>query len=463
MQDFLFKNFIMSWFYKYKKQNRLKYYQELRKRDLLTFEELIDIQTKGLKKLLDHCYTNIPYYRNLFNELDIHPEDIKDLKDYSKIPELRKQNIRDDFSRLIDPRLSKSKICYSATGGSTGIPLKIYKSTEDQERGFALRYRSNAWCGWETWNKSLWIVSDLKRLGELDNPKRRLGLWFKRRLLLDTKNYTNENMYKWIEQIKIFKPRYVYGYSTLLTEFSEFLVKNNISIEGIEGVFSTAEPLIARETMSKAFNAPVYDQYGSSEVPCIAHECKRGNMHINIDEILLEFVDTKGCPELKKIVCTPLYIYGMPLLRYNLGDCAIPSLKKCDCGLPYPVMELKVGRLADNFLSPIGKLVATCNLGWHITHITQDIKQYQIIQQDLSDFVVKLVSSEEVREANESSLRTLLYGLLGTTQVNIRFEYLDEILPGSNGKYRATISKVVDNFNKGGTRDFFNSSFVSNC
>ncbi|EKE04532.1 MAG: hypothetical protein ACD_20C00052G0007 [uncultured bacterium] len=448
MQDFIFKNFIFPLFYKYKKQNRIKYYHELRKRDFLTHEELLEIQTKRLKSLLNHCYSNIPYYRGLFDKLDMHPEDIKDLNDFSKIPELRKQNVRDDYEKLIDPRLPKSHICYSATGGSTGIPLKIHKSLEDQEFGFALRYRANAWCGWEVWNKSLWVVSDLKRLDELTTPKKRLGLLLKRRLLLDTKNYTKENMYNWVKQINAYKPKHVYGYSTLLTEFSEFLAENNITIEGIKGVFSTAEPLIARGTMSRAFNAPVYDQYGASEIPCIAHECKKGNMHINIDEVLVEFIDVEGCDEVKRIVCTPLYIYGMPLLRYDLGDCATHNFKKCDCGLPYPVMELKVGRLSDNFLSPVGKLVPTCNIGWHIAHVTKDIKQFQIIQETVSDFIIRLVSSEELKEENEENLKTLLKGLLGTSYVNIQFEYLNEIPPGSNGKYRATISKVAANFNK---------------
>lgn len=448
MSDFLFENFILPMFYTWKGLNRLNYYNDLKRRDHLQLESLLDIQNRKLGKLINHCYENIPYYKNMFNRLDIHPKDIKTLEDYARIPELKKQNIRDNFGEIIDPRLPKDQIVYSATGGSTGIPLKIYKSVEDQEYGFALRYRSNAWCGWEIGHKSLWVVSDLKRLTELTSLKKKLGLVLKRRLLLDSRNYTRQNMYGWVNQVNMFKPAQVYGYSTLLTEFSQFIADNNLHIEGIKGVFSTAEPLKARELISKAFNAPVYDQYGSSEIPCIAHECKKGNMHINIDEVLVEFIDIEGSNGLKRLVCTPLYIYGMPLLRYDIGDCAKPSFEQCDCGLPYPVMKLEIGRISDNFLSPSGKLVATCNIGWHIAHVTRNVKQFQVIQESTSEFLIRLVSDEENKKYNEQNLIELIYGLLGSANINIKFEYYNEILPEKNGKYRATVSKVVENFSR---------------
>ncbi|MFH0702584.1 MAG: hypothetical protein V2B14_03475 [bacterium] len=442
MQNFLFKNFIIPAYSKYKKLNRFNYYKELKKRDFLTLEELKEIQYKKLKLLIYHCYYNIPYYNRLFKQLEIHPIDIKNLEDFSKIPILEKQDIRNNFKNLINPNLPENKIFYDSTSGSTGIPLKLARSTEDNEYGFALRYRSNAWCGWEFQHKSVWFVSDTRHITELDKAKGRLALWIKRRLLIDTKKITKKNMYKWVEQIKNFKPAQVYGYSSLLAEFSEFLIDKNINIEGIKGVFSTAETLRKRQTISKAFNAPVYNQYGASEIPCIAHECRHGNMHLNIDEVLVEFIDISESPNIKKLILTPLYLYGMPLLRYDLQDAAVSGTKQCDCGLPYPVIELKIGRISDNILSPKGKLVPGVTLSWYITDATENIKQYQIIQENISDFTIKLVSEEKFRAKNELSIKELMFEMLNTTEINIKFEYHEEILPDSNGKYRPIKSKV---------------------
>ena len=449
MQDFLFKNFIIPAYFNYKGDNRYRYYYDLKGRDFLSVEELKKIQWKRLKLLIEHCYRYIPYYTDLFNRLNITPSDITSYEDYSElIPELTKQGIRENFDNLIDTRLPKNKICTDSTSGSTGIPLLLARSLEDQEFGFALRYRSNTWGGWNFYDKAVWFVSDTRHITELNRLKGKIGLWIKRRLLIDTKNCTKENMYNWVEQIKRFKPKQVYGYSSLLAEFSRFLLENNIKIEGIEGVYSTAEVLRDRETMSKAFNAPVYDQYGASEVPCIAHECKKGNMHINIDEVLVEFVDVEGNSEIKKIVCTPLYIYGMPLLRYDLGDTAIPSAKQCDCGLPYPVMELKVGRLSDNILSPTGKLVSGITFGWYLTDATKGIARFQLVQEDVSHFVINIEGDDRFREENERVIRELIHEMLNTADISLQFEYPDKILSGSNGKYRPIISKVANNLER---------------
>ncbi|MCK7527892.1 MAG: hypothetical protein MZV64_64960 [Ignavibacteriales bacterium] len=201
-------------------------------------------------------------------------------------------------------------------------------------------------------------------------------------------------MFKWAEWIQKFSPNQVYGYSSLLGNFSEFLLENNIQIQGVKGVFSTAEPLRQKEAMEKAFKAPVYNQYGCSEIPCVAHECKKGNMHLNSDEIIVEFEDIPENPDIKKMICTLLYLKAMPFIRYDVGDIAIPSEKQCDCGLPYPVIELKIGRISDNLISASGKLVSGVTIAWYIVDALKEVRKYQVIQNKLSDITVKLVSDK---------------------------------------------------------------------
>lgn len=448
MNNILFKYVIIPIYNKLKGFKRVEYYNLLKKRDSFSIEELNLIQIKRLKKLLKHCYQNVPYYKNLFDKLNIHPEDIKNLSDYSRyIPELTKQDITQNFNDLTDKNIPLDKLCYDSTSGSTGIPFKMLRSKNDQEYGFALRYRSNAWCGWKYYNKSVWFVSDTRHITELYRLKGRISLWIKRRLLINTKKITTENMFKWVKQIEKFKPEHVYGYSSLLAEFSQFIIENNIKITGIKGVYSTAEVLRNREIISKAFNAPVYDQYGASEVPCIAHECKHGNMHINTDEVLIEFVDINKESEIKKIICTPLYLYGMPFLRYELGDTAVPSNKKCYCGLSYPVMELKVGRTSDNIVSPTGKMVSGITLGWYITEATTGIKQFQLIQENLSTFTFRLVTDDKNfdNDKNIINIMDLFYEMLETKDIKIKFDYTDKIFPEKNGKYRPIVSKCLSN------------------
>jgi len=448
MLDLVFRIFIMPYFFKYKNLKRFDYYKILKKRDQMSIKELNEIQWKKLKLLVDHCYENVPYYRELFDKHGIHPRNINTLKDFSKIPVLTKQDIKENFKDLIDKNLEEKDIFYDSTSGSTGIPLQLARSWDDQEYGAALKYRSNSWCGWYYWHKSVWLVSDTRRITELDSLKGRIILAIQRKLVINTKKITQENMFNWVKQIKHYKPKFIYGYSSIITEFSRFLTENNISIPGIEGVFSTAEILRERELISKAFNAPVYDQYGSSEIFCTAHECKKGNMHVNSDEILIEFEDISDSSEIKKMICTPLYLYGMPLLRYDIQDAAINSSKQCNCGLPYPVIELKVGRISDNLISDKGKVISGVTLSWYLTDATKEIKQYQIIQETFKDIIIELVCEQCYRENNEYNIKELLSEMLDCNDLNIQFKYVDKILPGKNGKYRPILSKVINNFER---------------
>jgi len=434
-------------YFKYKNYKRLEYYEYLKQRDLLDSDQIKEIQWIKLKELVAHCYYNVPYYTRLFKEIDFHPEDLKDISDFCKIPKLTKQNIIESKYDLIYPKYKPEDLFWESTSGSTGEPLKFARSFTDQEYAFALRYRANAWCDWEPWHRAVWFVSDTRHIAALEKLRGRMALWMMRRLLIDTKNISKQNMFNWVKQIKHFKPVQVYGYSSLLGDFSEFLLENNIRITGVKGVFSTAEPLRKRLAMSQAFNAPVYDQYGCSEIPCIAHECKHGNMHINCDEIFTEFEDIPGSPDIKNIICSPLYMKAMPLLRYEVGDTALPVKKQCDCGLPYPVIEFKVGRVSDNFVNAAGKIISGVTLAWYIVDAVEGVHQYQVIQNSLTDITVKLVSEEKYIDNNERSIKKLLYELLDTTDLNIKFEYLDRINYEKNGKFRPIISKVTNNSN----------------
>lgn len=442
------KNLLFYSYLNQKKLNRYNYYELLRGRDNLNKEELYRLQYIKLKNLLHHCYEKIPYYKELFKANGIHPCDIKSLEDYKKIPTLTKETIRQNHDKLLDPTLSKQNTVYDTTSGSTGIPLKIIKSIEDAEYGYALRNRSNAWCGWDFFDSSVWFVSDVRKISDINKFKGALRKWLMNRVVLNTQNTTPESMKIWVKQIQSFKPKQIYGYSSLLSAFSKFILKNNITFPSVKGVFSTAEPLQDRELISKAFNAPVYDQYGASEIPCIAHECKKGNMHVNIDEVVVEFENIKTTSEIQKMICTPLFSYGMPLLRYELGDCAVPTEKICDCGLNYPVIELKVGRVSDNLITEKGKLISGVALSWYITDATQGIEQYEIVQTKPNEVIVKTVSNEEYRNNNEKELKSLFSELFESNDINIKFEYPDKITPGLNGKYRPISSTVVEGLNK---------------
>jgi len=90
-------------------------------------EKLRELQKKKLKKLLNHAYTNVPYYHELFGSVKIKPSDINSLEDMKKIPLTTKEDVqKNPMKRLVAKGADLKKCIEMKTTGSTGTPLKIY-------------------------------------------------------------------------------------------------------------------------------------------------------------------------------------------------------------------------------------------------------------------------------------------------------------------------------------------------
>ena len=74
-------------------------------------------------------------------------------------------------------------------------------------------------------------------------------------------------------------------------------------------------------------------------------------MHLNSDHNIVEFLRDDDSPcspgEDGRIVVTELVNFGMPVIRYEVGDRGVPSDRVCPCGRGLPLMESITGRTAD--------------------------------------------------------------------------------------------------------------------
>jgi Coenzyme F390 synthetase len=104
---------------------------EFRRYDRLTSKEISDLQNSKLRKLVRHCYENVPFYTKLFDRLGLKPEDIQNPNDLKKLPILTKQIIRDNYNDLMSTSIPSSRLIKSSTGGSTGTPLQFCKDAKE--------------------------------------------------------------------------------------------------------------------------------------------------------------------------------------------------------------------------------------------------------------------------------------------------------------------------------------------
>src|SRR5207237_10420346 len=119
-----------------------------------------------------------------------------------------------------------------------------------------------------------------------------------------------------------------------LEEFAKFLVRTRRTLPGLHAVFAAAEPVFesTRQLVGEAMGAPLFNTYGSREFGSIAAECGlHQGLHVNAENLLVETDSPKGSPG--EVLITDLHNYGMPFIRYRIGDVAtFDPISRCVCG-----------------------------------------------------------------------------------------------------------------------------------
>src|SRR3546814_7239699 len=62
--------------------------------------QIAELQWRKLTSLVGHCWEQVPYYRQRWQEIGFEPGDLKSMEDYARLPVLTKADIRTNFDRL---------------------------------------------------------------------------------------------------------------------------------------------------------------------------------------------------------------------------------------------------------------------------------------------------------------------------------------------------------------------------
>jgi phenylacetate-CoA ligase len=196
--------------------------------------------------------------------------------------------------------------------------------------------------------------------------------------------------------------------------------------------------------MKEAYQCPVFHSYGSREFKLIAIECEKGGLHLSADNLLVECLH-QGQPaargQLGEVVITDLHNFGMPFLRYEIGDLASPGPDSCPCGRGLPLLQDVYGRIPDTIQTPDGLLIHGTFFGQLLMWFPC-IDQFQVIQKQLDRIEVRLVPADPATaRAQLSEIKAKMHSILGH-QIQIVCEFCDEIPVTASGKHRVVISEI---------------------
>ena len=410
---------------------------EVLERNTWSKERLMEYQSRQLHHLIRHAVKHIPYYRERLSQLGLSPEDIKTVQDLPKLPILEKSQLREDPVPLVDERLNPKTLISDRTTGSTGTPVKIFKTPEVLQRHYAyfdVRCRRAAGI---VFGREPYVMLGIQIVAP---PSRtHPPFWWY--------NYVHQQLYMsvfhlspvylshYCQEIKKRPYHAIMGYPSALQALAQYILDTEENGFQFRTAVTSGEVLHShqRRVIEQAFGCQVFDQYGCTEICVFAAQCQEGCMHISPDYGVLEVVDDGGKPvpvgTAGEIICTGLLNDAHVLIRYRLGDRGVLSDEPCRCGSPLPVLKSIEGRTGDVFVLPNGRRLGI--LGDEMYGVSS-VAEWQLIQEAPDLFTVCVVPAKGYSKTDgEQILKNLRHDLPGVT---IRIKTVPVIERGPGGK-----------------------------
>lgn len=413
------------------------------KRNLyLGCDDLEKMQLKKLKNLLTFAYHDVPFYHNKLKKVGLRPDDIQKLEDVRRIPFTEKSEIQDTaLEEMIARNVNINDCVKNRTSGSSGMPLTTLAGIKTDKFDGTMWLRAYFLNGMRLRDKML-VVKDLsshaapsKRWVEYFGIMRRkyASVFDESRILA---NFITKE-----------KPEIIESYPSSLVIIAD-MYEDLVTVKP-RLIFTLAELLDkkSRDLIKNVFKAELFDYYGSAEIGLMAWECgEHSNYHMSADNVLMESVgengETLGPGEVGEIVCTNLYNYEMPIIRYKHGDIGATVLEDCKCGVKLPLMKIAGGRKDDYLQTTDGKMVApTVFFPYPFDHF-EKIRQFRVIQETRNKIKIQIVLKQKLdSDMPLEKARKKIQDVFGQ-EMEVEFEILEHLVRDPSGKIRKIISRI---------------------
>lgn len=397
-------------------------------------------QWERVRRIVRYAHEHCDYYR------DRGPLTLTTREDFARLPLLPKEDVRHQLDRLISREFDRAALVSSKTGGSTGLSLTLYFDRRCQERRNAAQLHTNGWSGWRPGDPvgALWGNPPEARTFR----ERMRAACLDRLVFLDTVRLDDRSLQAFRDQLVESRIHFLFGHAHSLYLFARYLEGVEHRGLDIRGIVSTSMMLLPAEraVIERVFGCRMIDRYGCEEVGLIACQCERGGgLHLNMEHLLVEILRADGRPaapgEEGEVVVTDLINRGMPLIRYRVGDMAVPAADPCPCGRTWPLLERVTGRTADFLVARDGSRVAGVSLVERTLTAIPGLEQLQIVQESRERIVLNVVPDSGFDAAAEAELVGEMRRAMGEG-IDFEVRRLTRLEQERNGKYRFAICRV---------------------
>lgn len=417
-------------------------------------DEMDAIQTERLIQTVTLVYEQIPGYRSKMQEKGLIPDDIKSIKDISKLPFTNKSDLRDNYPFGMFTVPMSEIVRVHASSGTTGKPTVVGYTRNDLQMWAEVVTRSLGMAGVHKND----IVQVAYGYGLFTGG---LGMHYGTENLGATViPISGGNTDKQILLMQDFGTTVIACTPSYALFLAETMKEMGVSPESLKlrvGIFG-AEPW--SENMRKEIEAKLkikaIDIYGLSEVigPGVSCECEHQcGMHINEDHFIPEIIDPETLEpiapgEIGELVFSTVTKEGMPIIRYRTRDLTRLNYEKCACGRNLVRMEKCMGR-TDDMLIIRGVNVFPSQIESVLLEMSETEPHYLLIidREETLDVVNLLVEvqeqffSDEIKQL-ETLRKKITDKIQSTLGISIRVKLVE---PKTIERTAGKAKRVIDN------------------
>lgn len=315
--------------------------------------EIEALQSFRLSQQIRRVYDNVKPYREKMDAAGVKPEDIKSVKDLSKLPFTVKHDLRENYPYGMFATPMSEVVRIHASSGTTGKQTVVGYTRRDIDIWSECAARALASIGGDEndfvhvsygyglFTGGLGMHYGAEKLGATAIPA------------------SAGNSQRQLEMFRDFgstivcmTPSYAISLIELMNEIG--MSKDELKLRA--GLFG-AEPWTEemRAQIEAGLGIKAYDIYGLSEImgPSVSCECEyQCGMHICEDHFIPEIIDPDTLEVLPEgeqgeLVFTCITKEALPLIRYRTRDIATLVYEPCKCGRTHARMLKPQGRTDD--------------------------------------------------------------------------------------------------------------------
>jgi phenylacetate-coenzyme A ligase PaaK-like adenylate-forming protein len=326
----------------------------------------------------------------------------------------------------------------ASTGGTTGVPVVLYRSLIS----VAVEQASI-----DGLLKKVKIHPTKARIAVLrgdtiKDPSDTEPPYWKpqgpKRLLFSSHHLKSETIEAYVNELRAFNPNVLMAYPSAVEALSALMIDKGLSLH-IPATLTSSEVLTpkARKLIHRGLNCQIVDHYGQAERVAFAAEIDGGGYYFLPGYAYIELIYSSSEAEndLYEVIGTPLWNKAMPLVRYRTGDfirlqknLSAKELDKVRYGVT-AFLGIE-GRRDDYLVSPDGVRAIGMN---HIPRGVKNIIQMQLIQESRKRVRILVVPTSQFSETDSATILANAYSKL-PHDMHVTVEPVDQLKRTAIGK-----------------------------